>query len=223
MAMGFWKEAYAGKEKRANKSARKGNSSVIKILYLAANPIYSTPLRLDKEIRSIDQVLRQAEFRNRFDIKQHWAVRATDLQGYLLRHKPSIVHFSGHGSESSEIILEDDSGNMLPVSAHAMSKLFAAIKDNIKCVVLNACYSESQAQAIAEHIDCVIGMSKSIGDSAAISFAAGFYQALGYGRDIKTAFDLGCVQIDLENLGEQDAPKLLAKNCDPKAIVLVSL
>jgi hypothetical protein len=88
--------------------------------------------------------------------------------------------------------------------------------------VLNACYSEKQAQAIAQHIDCVIGMSKAIGDAAAISFAAAFYQALGYGRSVKAAFDLGCAQIDLENLDEQDTPKLLAINTDPASITFVT-
>ena len=139
-----------------------------------------------------------------------------DLQGYLLRHKPDIVHFSGHGSVSSEIILEDDSGNSRLVSVRALSKLFSVLKDNIKCVVLNACYSEQQAQAIAQSIDCVIGMSKAIGDDAAIGFATAFYRALGFGRDVKTAFELGCVQIDLEGLDEQDTPKLLALKTPPE-------
>ncbi len=47
-----------------------------------------------------------------------------------------------------------------------------------------------------------------------------FYQALGFGKDVKTAFDLGCVQIDLENLSEQDTPKLLAKRHKPQEMVL---
>lgn len=193
----------------------------INILFLAANPKDTSQLRLDEEMRGIDHALRQAEFRDRYDIKQQWAVRIVDLQGYLLRHKPDIVHFSGHGSTSSEIILEDNFGNSQPAPSRALGQLFSVLKDNIRCVVLNACYSEQQAQAIAKHIDCVIGMSKAIGDLAAVSFAIAFYQALGYGRDIKTAFDLGCVQIDLESLNEQDTPKLLAINSNPRDIVFV--
>jgi len=196
-------------------------SRPIKILCLAANPSDTARLRLDKEARAIDEALRLSEFREGFDIKQHWAVRVADLEGCLLRHKPDIVHFSGHGSKSSEIILEDSSGNRHPVSVRALSRLFSVLKDNIRCVVLNTCYSEQQAVAIAGSIDCVIGMSKGVGDSAAISFAAAFYQALGFGRDVKTAFDLGCIQVDLESLDEQDVPKLLAVRRDPKEIVFV--
>jgi hypothetical protein len=199
----------------------RNESAPIRILFLAANPADTTRLRLDEEVRAIDQALRQSEFRDKFEIKQHWAVRVADIQGYLLRHKPDIVHFSGHGTKSNEIILEEKLGNSHPVPPRALSRLFSVLKDNIRCVVLNACYSEKQADAIAKHIDCVIGMSKSIGDSAAIAFATAFYQALGYGQDVKTAFDLGCVQIDLESLNEQDTPKLLMIRSNPEDIVFV--
>lgn len=193
----------------------------IKILFLASNPLDTNRLRLDEEIRGIKQALLQAEFRDKFAVEQEWAIRVADLQGYLLRHKPDIVHFSGHGSTSSEIMLQDSDGNSNSVSNRAFSQLFSVLKDNIRCVVLNACYSEQQAEAIAKHIDCVIGMSKAIGDSAAISFAVAFYQALGFGKDVKVAFDLGCLQIDLERFDEQDIPNLLAINKNPKEIVFV--
>ena len=205
----------------AESNTDKDDLSVIRILFLAANPTDTTHLRLDEEIRSIDLALRRTEFRDRFEIKQHWAVRVLDIQDCLLRHKPDIVHFSGHGGVPREIILEDNAGNQHPVSVRALSQLFSALRNNIRCVVLNACYSEDQARAIAEHVDCVIGMSKAIGDRAAISFSTAFYQALGYGKDVKTAFDLGCIQIDLQKLGEQDVPKLLATKSNPEDIVFV--
>lgn len=195
------------------------SSTVIKILFLAANPRDTEPLRLDAEVRAIDQSLQRAEFRNRFELKQQWAIQVVDIQYHLLRHKPDIVHFSGHGRKTDGIILEDVSGNSRPVSTNALTQLFSVLKDNIKCVILNACYSEQQAQAIAQNIDCVIGMSKAVEDGAAIGFATAFYQALGFGRDIKTAFDLGCVQIGLEGLSEQDAPKLLTNNTYSQATV----
>ena len=194
--------------------------SKIKILFLAANPLETPRLRLDRQLRVIDEKLRLGELRDKFDLRQYWAVRVSDLQGYLLRHQPDIVHFTGHGSQSSGIILEDDREKSHSVSIRALSTLFSLLKDNIRCVVLNGSYTERQAKAIAEHIECVIGMSDAIGDLAAITFAAGFYQALGFGRDVKSAFKLGCVQIDLENLNEQDTPKLFARRCDPKNIVL---
>lgn len=153
-----------------------------RILFLAANPSDSEPLRLYEEIRAIDEKIRRAEFGDMFEIVQHWAVRVDEIQEFFLRHSPHIVHFSGHGSTSGELILQNRSGETHPVSARALSNLFSTLKDNIRCVVLNACYSENQAVAIANHIECVVGMSRAISDEAAVAFASAFYRGLGFGK-----------------------------------------
>jgi hypothetical protein len=191
----------------------------IKILFLAANPQDITRFQIDNEMRAIDQALRITEYRDRFDLRSHWAVCYSDLQELLLRYKPHIVHFSGHGSQMGEITLAGEHG-VHPVTADALSSLFSILKDNLRCVVLNACYSEVQARAIATHIDCVIGVSGAIGDQAALNFASSFYQALGYGRSLKEAFDLGRTAINLANLEDADALRLLALSSDPTQVGL---
>lgn len=191
------------------------SKNLIKILFLSANTSSTTRLRLDREVREIENSLRLAQFRDNFEIRHHWAVRASDLQGYLLRYRPNIVHFSGHGSVESEIILENDAGDSHFISGRALSKLFSIFKDDLHCVVLNACYSEKQANAIATNIDFVAGMSNAISDTSAISFSKAFYQALGYGETIKNAFELGCIQIDLDNLNDYEIPKLISFMRDP--------
>lgn len=193
----------------------------IKILFLGASPANENRLRLDAEVREIDQKLQLAANRDRFSLEQQWAVRVHDLQGLFLRHTPQIVHFSGHGSSDSELIFENNIGESHPVSAATLSKLFSILKDNIRCVILNACYSKGQAEAIAEHIDCVVGMSDTIRDDSAISFAAAFYQALAYGKSVQDAFQLGCVQIDMENLNEGEIPKLLCRSENADKIYFV--
>lgn len=195
---------------------------MVKVLFLAANPADQQQLQLTKEMREIDRDVHQAEFRENFKFEQQWEVSVKELQGHLMRYKPDIVHFSGHGSSSSEIILQDISGKSHPVPVRALRNLFSALKENIRCVVLNACFSETQAKAIAEHIDCVVGMSKAITDQAAISFASKFYQALAYGKSVQDAYRLGCVQTDMEGLDEQETPKLLhAPSCDPSQVFFV--
>jgi hypothetical protein len=61
-------------------------------------------------------------------------------------------------------------------------------------------------------------MSNAIGDSSAISFSTSFYQAVGYGRNIKEAYELGCAQVDLENLSGSNIPQLIAKRIKPEDI-----
>lgn len=193
----------------------------IRILFLASNPQQSSSLRLDREMRQIDESLRMSEFRYQFEISQAWAVRIGDLQRNLLRYKPQIVHFSGHGSKSNQLIFEDEKGRMRGVSARALSDLFSIFEKSIRLVVLNACYSDLQAQAINQHIKFVIGMSDAIGDTAAIRFASSLYQGFGYGVDMLTAFRLARNAIDLENLGEEDTPKLLSGNSVPEEFFIL--
>lgn len=198
------------------------SSRAIRILFLAANPASTDRLRLDAEVRAIDQALRQADYRDQFEIAQHWAVRVSDLQGLLLRHRPDIVHFSGHGASQGEIMLEDDRGQVRLVQPLALAALFGALRGITRLVFLNACFSATQAQAIAQHVECVLGMPAEVEDSASIAFAASFYQALAYGTDVRTAFDLGCVQIDLDSLDNSSKPALLAQRVDARQVVFAA-
>jgi hypothetical protein len=192
------------------------------VLFLAANPEDTDQLKLDEEMRAIDLALRESTFRDRFDLRSAWALRYGDLQALLLRHEPHIVHFSGHGSERGEIAVKSESGAARLVPPEALAGLFEILKDNIRCVVLNACYSEVQAVEIAKVIDCVVGMERAVSDSAAIDFAAGFYLGLGYGRSVKTAFDMGRNRIGLAGGTDGAIPKLLAPNIDAAKLVLVN-
>ena len=186
-------------------------AEVIKILFLSANPTDADPRRLDEEAREIDKRLRVGPRRDSFELFTHLAVRPDDLMEALMRRKPHIVHFSGHGSKSEEIILMSDSGAGHPVDRQALANLFRILKDNIRIVVLNACYAKAQAEAISQVIDYTIGTNKEIGDQAAVAFTSAFYQALSFGRSVQDAFDLGRNIIDLKTLQGSDAPELLVR------------
>lgn len=182
------------------------------ILFLAANPKDTNRLRLDEEIRDIQGRLKTASNRANIDFRQHGATRPDDLRQALLQAKPQIVHFSGHG-ETEGILLENDAGMAHLVSPDALAELFglAAKAAPIQCVVLNACYSEAQAEAIAAHIPFVIGMNDAIGDRSALKFSIGFYDAIGEGRTIEDAYQFGCNALRMENLPGDLTPVLRRK------------
>ena len=185
-------------------------SSPIKtILILAANPKDTQALRIDEEVREIKEGLRRSRYRDQFQIRSAWAVRPDDLRRALLDHQPQIVHFAGHGAGQRGLVLENSSGQGQPVSGEALARLFSLFKDQVECVLLNACYSAVQAEAIHQQINCVIGMDQAIGDLAAIKFATGFYDGLGAGRAYDEAFQLGLTAIDLEGIPETATPQLL--------------
>ena len=108
------------------------------------------------------------------------------------------------------------------MTKEALVHLFRTLKDNIRLVLLNACSTRPQAEAIAETIDCTIGMRKPIGDDAAIVFAASFYRALGFGRSVKEAFEVGKAALLLEGIPEDKTPELLTRaGVDASAIIFV--
>ncbi len=181
------------------------------ILILAANPKGTPHLRLDEEVKKIEQGLERARKRDQFKLVHKWAVTDDDLRRALLDNEPEIVHFSGHGSGTDGLAFEHDTGQSQLISGESLARLFELCSDTVKCVVLNACYSESQADAIARHINFVVGMKKAIGDEAAIKFAVGFYDALGAGRDVEKAYKFGCSAIDLKGIPEYLTPVLKKK------------
>lgn len=197
----------------------------MKILFLASNPLNSTQLALGDEARQIEQKLREAKHRDFVTFKTCWAVRPEDLQQALLEYEPVVVHFSGHGGGAVGIVFhsQDQKGEQL-VAAKALKNLFRVLKDNIRVVVLNACYSEVQAKAIVQEIDFVVGMSDSIGDEAARVFASAFYRGLAFGKSVQSAFDLGISELGLVGLGHEDhIPQLLVRTgVDPLTTILVS-
>jgi energy-coupling factor transporter ATP-binding protein EcfA2 len=166
------------------------------ILLLAANPRDTSKLQLDVEVREIDEGLRRANKREQFKLEQKWAVRSRDFYRAILDTQPQIVHFCGHGTAEDGIILENEMKQSVYVQADALASMFKLFATKgVECVVLNACYSEVQAEAISQYVKYVIGMNKAVGDKAAVAFAVAFYDALGAGEDVEFAYELGKSQM----------------------------
>lgn len=187
-------------------------TSMKSILLLAANPKGTKNLRLQEEEREIKERLRLAGY-GKIPINAAGAVRPIDIQQAMLDFDPHIVHFSGHGAGQDGLVFEDAIGQEKLVDSEALAELFELFAEQVECVVLNACYSKFQAEAIAQHIDYVIAMSKEIGDNAAIKFSVGFYAALGAGKPFKFAYKLGCnaIRLELERSPEYLTPIIWEK------------
>jgi hypothetical protein len=187
-------------------------TSARKILILAANPTNSPRLRLDEEFREIDEGLKRSLNRDKFELTAKWAVTSRDFYRHILEIKPHIIHFSGHGAGEDGIVLEGEDGKAQLVPTDALASLFKLFAGKgLELVLFNACFSEVQADAIVRYIPYVTGMTKEIGDKAAISFAVAFYDALGAGHEIEFAFDLACTVIHMRGIPEHLTP-VLKKN-----------
>ncbi|MCB8777868.1 CHAT domain-containing protein [Planktothrix agardhii 1031] len=193
------------------------NDAVKTILILAANPKNTAPLRLDEEIREIDEGLRRANQRHQYKLEQKLAVRSRDFYRAILDYQPQIVHFCGHGAGQDGIVLEDDTGKMVLLETKTLASMFKLFaKKSVECVVLNACYSEVQAEAISQYVDYVLGMKKAVGDKAAVAFSVAFYDALAAGYEVEEAYELGRSQ--MISFFEQETPVFKKKPLIPTPI-----
>lgn len=189
-----------------------------KILILAANPKQTVRLRLDEELRDLEEGLQRAQNRDNFELRSKWAVRPRDIRRAILDYRPNIIHFSGHGAGVQGLAFEDEIGNEQLVTGEALAGLFGQFSNQVECVLLNACYSEVQADAIVQHINYVIGMNDEIKDKAAIEFVVGFYDALlaynpeyDSGSSVEFAFNIARNAIVLAGVSGKSIPVLKKK------------
>lgn len=109
------------------------------------------------------------------------------------------VDYSGFKDPEESTFSDSDLANLLSLSKE------------IKCVVLNSCYSNSLAETITQKIPAVVGMTGPIGDLAAIAFAKGFYDAILNSLSLEAALASGRLQMKLEKRGESYKPEVKTK------------
>ncbi|WP_349263973.1 CHAT domain-containing protein [Longimicrobium sp.] len=201
--------------------------SKVKVLFFAADPTsLSAPhprLRLDEEVRQIQKRVDAAVFGNLLKFDWRLATRTGDLQQKLEDTRPQIVHFSGHGGSQGLVLTGADGLTPRPVDTEVLRELFEKDVGAIRLVVLTACHSRAQAEAICEVVGCAIGARDRISDDASITFNAKFYSAIATGRSVQDAFERARMALRLEHPAESEILELLhRKDVDPGKIVLVS-
>lgn len=167
------------------------------ILLLTAAPTGENPLDLEGEMRAIDEQVRGTLYRDNVHLHSGPGARPDDLLRLISEHRPQVVHFSGHGCPDG-IVLRSDTGDAIVAGAQALQRLFR--DRGVKVVVLNSCYSETQAAAIAATGAVVVGTTDVVDDEAAKRFSAAFYRSLANGYSVGEAFEDGGTAVDLHNL-----------------------
>lgn len=194
----------------------------IVVLFLAANPQDQQQLRLDEEARSITEMITKAKHRDAVKFETRWAIRAGDVLQAINEVNPTIIHFSGHGTDYDEIVFQNPDGSTKLVSKEAIVQAMKTSSDSIRLVFFNTCYSRNQAEAVTKHIEAAIGMNTSIGDEAARIFASQFYSSIGFGNSIRKSFDQARALVMMEGIEEENTPELFVQDgLDPDEIIIV--
>ena len=181
----------------------------VNILLVFANPYQTEALRLGSEDRAIREAIQLSRHRDVLHVTTRFATTIHDLRRALLNETFQIVQISGHGSKQG-LLLEDESGGIRVVPQRALAKLFQAYPA-IECVLLNACYSMSQGELISQAVPFTIAMEGTLNDAAAIEFSRGFYDALGAKRPIESAYQQGCLSIELALHTVSKLPQLMKR------------
>jgi hypothetical protein len=221
------------------------------ILFLAANPLGTDRLAASREAQALQEALQRSSQGHKFEFVTWWAVQPKDLLSELRRLKPTLVHFSGHGGRHKlatassarrdvvtelgaadgsvaggeyvhGLFFEEPDGRPQFVSATALREMFGAAGASVRLVMLNAGYSEVQAEALLVHVDCAVGFRGPSRHDAARCFMIGFYGALAEGRSIADSYRQSCAAMRLEGWRDGDQPRLMVrKEVDAERLMLV--
>jgi len=197
------------------------------ILFMAANPAGTDARALAEQARAIQAELERAGHRDRFAFETRWAAQPLDLLREMVKLKPTVVHFCGGRLTDSPsavpaagVYFQGTDGHAQLVSGEALARAFDSV-GSVKLVVLDACYSEHHADAIAAHVDCVVGMAGGTIDQAATSFSIGLYGGIGEGESVTAAFKQGCAAIGMTGAGDPGQPQLrVRQGVDARQLVL---
>lgn len=136
------------REEQQNEESNSGTRIITKpeeeqhrILVLAANLLGTTRLRIDEELREIKEGLRRGKAREKFSIESAQAVRYRDIHRAVMDYEPQIIHFTGHASGEEGLVFDDGQGQVKLVEGRSLAGLFGLFAEQVKCVVLNACYT----------------------------------------------------------------------------------
>lgn len=193
------------------------------VLYLTANPDENSPLRIDAEIKAVQEAIRRSNFRDHITINYRPAADLQSLLNGLNDHRPKIVHFSGHGHSGGITTDAGDSSQaeLSEVSFRLLAQALAATDNPPEIIVLNSCESSGAISDLIPPAKVVITMRETITDIAASAFAVQFYAAIASGQSVKASFDQGKLAVEIASITEFDTPELAySPDVNPGSMVL---
>jgi hypothetical protein len=193
-----------------------------RIFFVPSNADASRPLDLEEEAGEIQKVCPEE-----VHYKPIFAPKIEELQDANRTLRPHVVHLSGHGTDSAELLFRDRNGRIERLELDGLAMLMRRFGEaSGRLAVLLYCRSLAAAQAIVDdphgRIACAIGMSGDIWDRVCPEFSRGFYGALGRGMSVASAFDAGLTEIAMRAGKQAFLPRLcVRKGVDAGELVLV--
>jgi esterase/lipase superfamily enzyme len=160
-----------------------------RILVVAADPESTSRDLLQEEVSTIGASF--SETRGTTPIIDAVQTANQDkLTETVSEFRPTIVHFTGHGSPSGRIIYEDRGGWLRNVTGRTLAKAVARQAPRPQCLVLNGCRVSRDLPALRFVADNVISVShRSDGVDISPLVSGTLYQEIGGGLSFSDAFE----------------------------------
>lgn len=195
-------------------------TDISKLLILTANPAKTALIDINSEIVEIFEAFQNGDLED-IQIKFRKRVTYSQLRKEILREKPHMVHFSGHGNltnpsvinayrgrgimaeesiDESIILLHDDENrDPFPVDITLLKETLSDLITNhqvpLKLFVINACYTDNMALTISTLGIYVVGARMPLLEKASIKFTGEFYRGLADGHSIEKSFYSGIISL----------------------------
>ena len=173
----------------------------LRVLVVSSEPDKLAALGLEREYQLLADIL------GKKGIKTHCLRNPTrkTLRAELLNHTYQVLHIMGHGGflagqEKGVLVFPKDSEGVEMVSGESLAGLIGDFHGKIPLVVLNCCYSATEAGAdhagLASAValagfPAVVAMQGKITNLAATAFCASFYGRIAQGDAVDTAVGEG--------------------------------
>lgn len=161
------------------------------LLLLAANSVDCLDSGTVDEIRKIEKAIQSATHRDLFERFMYSGLRVSDIGHLLKRHKPHVLHISGHARKSEGLVIEDDNSQVAKIRCEQLVNLIlSSTPDARHCLVFfSFCRSELCATGITAKVPYAVGVRGEISDKSLQLFTEFFYDSLATGESVRGAFD----------------------------------
>ncbi|RSH93917.1 hypothetical protein EHS25_006569 [Saitozyma podzolica] len=186
-------------------------SQPLVVLFIAADPRDAQRLDTLGEMADLHRTVRASVLPGSMRVAICPGGRISELGAYLDIEKPSVVHYSGHGTKEG-FWFRNDRGGTAKVDPAAFARLLAKHhQKGLRAVVMNACYTADQAQLLADATGHAVAMDGQLSDSGAIAFTKHFYGSMGAGNTFEVAFDEAADAMRLDPDLSALSPKLFKR------------
>lgn len=154
-----------------------------RILLIITKNTGSTPYQLqNQEIEKITDIFNEGGIPCKFNVISEGILDWRHFQRSLLHYSPEIIHYT----------------NSIDISSEITDYIIRALgTDNkLRCVFFNAPYSSKTALLVSKYVNFTIGFSGDVDDLSSLDFVLAFYDAVSFGKDYQSAFEIALITYD---------------------------